>query len=158
MIVLPIIRNLGGLKKTRPKRPTKIGRNDPGPKRPRLKQPRPKQPRAETTQSRNDSGQKRPWTITSKLFWFCPLKRTQSSHKIHQNHSKTTLAARPLCWCLRRTGRGTTTDMLEPYWWICISHSTVFRMTSSPKSCQPLAFLRQHSIFCKVICQTENIL
>ena len=49
MIVLPVTRNLGGLKKIRPKRPTKIGRNDPGPKR-----PRPKQPRAETTQGRND--------------------------------------------------------------------------------------------------------
>ena len=54
MIVLPIIHNLGRLKKIRPKRPTKIGRNDPGPKRPRPKRPRPKQPRAETTQGRND--------------------------------------------------------------------------------------------------------
>ena len=44
MIVLPIIRNLGGFKKVRPKRPTKIGRNDPG-----RNNPGPKRLRAETT-------------------------------------------------------------------------------------------------------------
>ena len=49
MIVLPIIRNLGGLKKIRPKRPTKISRNDPG-----RNDPGPKRPRAETTLGQND--------------------------------------------------------------------------------------------------------
>ena len=60
MIVLLIIRNLGRLKKIRPKRPTKIGRNDPGPKRPRAETTQ-----AETTQGRNDSGPKRPGTVCS---------------------------------------------------------------------------------------------
>ena len=41
----------GDLEKIRPKRPTKFGRNDPGPK-----QPGPKRPRAETTQGQNDPG------------------------------------------------------------------------------------------------------
>ena len=44
----------GGLKKIRPKRPTKFGRNDPGPQRPRAETTQ-----AETTQGRNDSGPKR---------------------------------------------------------------------------------------------------
>ena len=46
MIVLLIIRNLGGLKKIRPERPTKIGRNDPG-----WNNPGPKRLRAETTRN-----------------------------------------------------------------------------------------------------------
>ena len=50
MIVLPVIRNLGGLKKIRPKRPTKIGRRH-----------RAETTQAETTQGRNDSGPKRLW-------------------------------------------------------------------------------------------------
>ena len=42
----------GDLEKIRPKRTTKFGRNDPGPKRPGLKRLR-----AEMTQGRNDPGQ-----------------------------------------------------------------------------------------------------
>ena len=60
MIVLPIIRNLGDLKKFRLKRPIKIGRNDPGLTRPRLKQPR-----AETTKSQND------WAETTRNIAQC---------------------------------------------------------------------------------------
>ena len=56
------------LAKIRPKRPTKFGRNDPGPKRPRPKRPGPKRPRAEMTQGRNDSGPKRPGTVTSPVY------------------------------------------------------------------------------------------
>ena len=51
------------LKKIRPKRTSKIGRNDPGSKRLRPKRPKPKRPRAEMTQGRNDSGPKRPVTL-----------------------------------------------------------------------------------------------
>ena len=40
----------GLIKYIRPKRPTKLGRNDPGPKRHKPKRPRPKRLRAETTQ------------------------------------------------------------------------------------------------------------
>ena len=70
MIVLPIIRNLGGLKKKiRPKRPTKIDRNDPGPKR-----PWPKRPRAEMT------GPKRPGTY--ELMRFQDIRKN-SAHNSH---------------------------------------------------------------------------
>ena len=58
MIVLPIILNLGGHKKIRPKGHTKIGRNDPG-----RNKPGPKRLGAETTRGRNDSGPKQPVKI-----------------------------------------------------------------------------------------------
>lgn len=53
-------------------------------------------------------------------------------------------------------GNKTTTDMFGPYGWICPRPLTVFHMTSYLTSCQPIAFLRQHVISCKVICQTAD--
>ena len=113
------------MRKNRPKRPTELGRNDPGPNRPRPKRPRPKRPRAETTQGRNASGPKRPVTVVDtmnykalvrpKLEYSSCIWDPSQTNQIKQIEKVQRRAAR--FTCNRYHNTSSVTDMIENLDW-----------------------------------------